>query len=332
MSIHFRTLFELEVEHGYYQGLCGDIDFVVPPGDSSLAAGKLLARVRDGRLVVLFEADGAGQPLSDMHGTTLLIGLRVANPYFANFTAPPVGMPGLVLYGNSVAPRALDAASSAAFIAPHQRIAPLDAGRPLTLRWQRGGGTLAEHVLADGESEAFFDTRHWPSGRYLLSENAGGPVQQSHWLLSPALAGEGLWGVAALTVDRNFYPNPPIFRIALQARSEMLQYYIVARNFGAAEFGQLQLTDAGAAEQGRPALGFDKIAPADFAGSDLPPASLGDPAARIVLFQSQATVPRRAGGYRKLQLKRNNEILIQHLPQAGSDRAQARFIVHLAKP
>ena len=58
---------------------------------------------------------------------------------------------------------------------------------------------------------------------------------------------------------------------------------------------------------------------------------LGGAGTRVVLFQSRGEADRRAGGYRKLQLRRNNEVLVQHLPQAGSDRAQARFIVHLAK-
>ena len=39
MSIHFRTLCEVEVEHGYYRGLCADIDFVVPGAEQALAAG-----------------------------------------------------------------------------------------------------------------------------------------------------------------------------------------------------------------------------------------------------------------------------------------------------
>lgn len=246
MSIHFRSLFEVEVEHAYYSGLCADIDFVVPGAEQALAAGKLLTRVRDGRLRVLFEADEAGNALRDIHGTTLLIGLRVVNPYFANFTAPPVASAGLVLYGNQTTPRSLDPALAAAFVAPRQRIAPLQAGRPLTLSWQYAGGPLVEQTLSAGLDEAVFETRDWPTGRYALHETAGAPAQVSHWLHSPALAGEQLWGVLALTVDGGFYANPPVFRIALQARSEQLQYYVVARNFGAAEFGQLQLADAGA--------------------------------------------------------------------------------------
>lgn len=332
MSIHFRTLFEVEVEHAYYRGLCSDIDFVVPGAEQALAAGKLLTRVRDGRLRVLFEADDAGNALRDIHGATLLIGLRVANPYFANFTEAPVASGGLVLYGNRNAPRSLDPALAAEFIAPHQRIVPGQAARPLTLSWQYGGSPLVEQTLAAGQEEALFETRDWPAGRYLLSETAAGPAQLSHWLHSPALAGEQLWGVLALTVDRGFYASPPVFRIVLQARSEQLQYYVVARNFGAAEFGQLQLADAGAGEQGRTALNFDKITADHFTDNDLPASVLGDAGTRIVLFQSQQPVARRAGGYRKLQLRRNAEVLVQHLPQAGSDRAQARFIVHLAKP
>ena len=39
MSIHFRTLFEVEIEHGYYQGLCADFDFIVPASEQALAAG-----------------------------------------------------------------------------------------------------------------------------------------------------------------------------------------------------------------------------------------------------------------------------------------------------
>ena len=332
MSIHFRTLFEVEIEHGYYRGLCADIDFVVPGSEPALAAGKLLTRVRDGRLHVLFEADDADNALRDIHGTTLLIGLRVVNPYFANFTEAPVASAGVLLYGNGTDPGMLDPALAADFIAPQQRIAPLQAARPLNLRWQFQGASLVEQTLLAGQEEARFETRDWPVGRYLLSETAAGPAQESHWLHSPALASEQLWGVLALTVDRGFYANPPVFRIVLQARSEPLQYYVVARNFGAAEFGQLQLADAGAGEQGRTALSFDRITTDNFTDNDLPASVLGDAGSRIVLFQSQQPVARRAGGYRKLQLRRNAEVLVQHLPQAGSDRAQARFIVHLAKP
>ena len=80
----------------------------MPGAEQALAAGKLLTRVRDGRLRVLFEADDADNALRDIHGTTLLNGLRVVNPYFANFTEAPVASGWLVLYGNQTDPRGLD--------------------------------------------------------------------------------------------------------------------------------------------------------------------------------------------------------------------------------
>jgi hypothetical protein len=51
-----------------------------------------------------------------------------------------------------------------------------------------------------------------------------------------------------------------------------------------------------------------------------------------LLFRSQAPVARRQRGRRKIQLNRNGEVLIEHLPQPGAERATADLIVHLSKP
>jgi len=330
MGIHFRTLLKIEIVHDYYGGLCRDLDFIVPPGEPALAAGRLHVRMRDGRLLVLYEANDTGAPLRSIAGAILFVGLRVNNPAFGNFTQPPVAE-GLPLFANVATNTLFAPPESARFIVANQRIAPAQVARPLALGWTTGALTIAERTLVAEETETVFETRSWPAGRYRLSETAGGTPKLTTWLQLPALAGEGLWGVLAVTVDGDFYANPPTLTVPLQARSDVVKYYVVARNYGNAEFGQLALTDAGAAEQARPALVFDKVLPADFAADDIPPAALGDSSVRIALFRSQLPVARRAGGYRKLQLKRNNDILVQHLPQAGSDRAQAHFIVHLAK-
>jgi len=331
MSIHFRPLMQIDIAHGYYSGPCEDLEFFVMPGDPAIAAGRLLPRVRDGRLVILFEADETKAPLRNIAGSTLWIGLRLNNPSFANFTTPPVPAGLIPLFANRTQATSLDAPVGVRRLAARQRIVPQLASRPLTLRWQHGATTIAERILEAGEDETVFETRHWPDGELGLSEIAGGRPLQSQWLVAPALAHDAVWGVVAITIDAAFYTSAPTLTVSLSARSEVLKYYLVTSNFSANEFGQIQLTDAGAAEQSRPALAFDKVLPVDFTADDIPASSLGGTDKRIALFRSQVPVARRAGGYRKLQLKRNTDILVQHLPQAGADRAQAHFIVHLAK-
>lgn len=338
MSIHFRTLCEIAIAHDYYAGPCADLDFVAPAASPALAAGRLLVRSREGRLVVLYEADELRQPLRDIAGTTLFFGLRQVNPYFANFTELPVAGDRLPLYANLTLPGAFDAPQAVRLLAARQRVAPTSDHRPLTLRWHCAGQLIAEQTLAPGQAAADFATDDWPSGRYVLSEEDGGVPQQSEWLRHPELAGQALWGVLALRIDSSFYnadPDPhrthPVLNVNLAARAEPLEYYVVARNYGKSEFATLKIQDAGADEQGRPPLVFSKFASKNFPADGLPADLFADDATQVVLFRSPGAVGRRAGGYRKLQLLRNSEVLIQHLPQAASDRAQARFIVHLAK-
>jgi len=279
---------------------------------------------------VLFEADEGGLPLRAIAGEILLIGLNAVNPYLANFTESPVAPGSLPLFANRSQPRALETLA-AQLVADRQRVNASLPGRPLSLRWRLGTQLVAERTLAAGESLAEFATRDWPVGGYTLTEDDGGVPLVGQWVRHPELAGQHPWGVLEVTIASAFYADPPLFTVALKPRREQLKYYVVARNYGGSEFGQLNVNDAGAGEQGRPPLVFDRVEAGDFADDDLPPEVIGDAGTRVVLFQSQGEADRRAGGYRKLQLRRNNEVLVQHLPQAGSDRAQARFIVHLAK-
>lgn len=335
MCIHFQRLFALEAVHDYYGGeRSADLDFVVAEREPALAAGRLLARMHDGRLLLLAETDGAGRALGTLSGQTLWIGLRLNNPAFVHFTQPPVAAGLLPFYANSAAADAFDAPLGARLLAARQRIAPASAVRPLQLRWQRvsrgNAATVAERTLQAGDRDATFLTGDWPSGHYRLQEGAA--PEASHWLRLPRLGDEPLWGVAAVNLDDAFHAAAPGLRIALAARRETLEYYVVADNFGAGEFAQLELSDAGAAEQQRDPIDFERIAAADFSTlGGLPASALHSDPARVLLFRSRTPVARRAGGYRKLQLKRNSEVLVQHLPQAASGQARARFVVHLAK-
>jgi hypothetical protein len=83
----FRELFRLSVAHSYYAGACRDFEYIIPQETARmLKQGRLLAKVADGVLRVLFETDGSTAPLVSIAGTTLRFGLRLANPYFSNFT------------------------------------------------------------------------------------------------------------------------------------------------------------------------------------------------------------------------------------------------------
>lgn len=104
--IEFAPLFTLEAEHAYYGGRCPDFDFWTPePTARRLAGARLLAKQREAQLAVFHEKGFA--PLAD--GTVLRFGLRLVNPWFANFTALPFP-PGeaLALYRNDGLDVALD--------------------------------------------------------------------------------------------------------------------------------------------------------------------------------------------------------------------------------
>ena len=185
MSIHFRPLFTVEVTHGYYRGPCADVDFSAPANPALLAGGRLLARNRDGRLHVLYEARADGTPLCAVAGTTLLFGLQAVNPHFVNFTQPPVAAGQLPVFVNRTQARALDVPLAATFAAALQRIQPVLAGRPLTLRWHDGPRLVAEQVVQAGQGEASFATRDWPPGVYTLSEDDGGAPRQTTMVVAP---------------------------------------------------------------------------------------------------------------------------------------------------
>jgi len=333
MKILFRPLLDLQVKHGYYpDGHCPELEFIVPSQQPALKCGRLLTRVHNGRLVVLYEADADGHAIYNVAGESLLFGLTATAPGFTNFTAAPVPDGYLPLYANRTTPDSFAAPLFARILSTFPRVMPDSAERPVTLHWQKGAQLLAERTLAVGENEAQFDSRSWPHGCLTLTETANGFDFVSHWLHQPELAARpGLWGILLVTIDNGFYTAPPSLSVVLATRQERLRYYVVARKYGAAEFNHLNVNDAGAAEQNRLPLAFERIDKDDLPDDDFPDGPPVGEDEQVVLFQTTGSVDRRAGGYRKLQLRRNTEVLVQHLPQAGTDRAQARFVVHLAK-
>ena len=213
MRIHFPPLFRFEITHDYYLGgLCSDLDFVVASNEPAFIEGKLLARVRDNRLHVLYEADDDSAALRKISGSTLWIGLRQNNPAFSNFTLNPAPMGSMLFYRNCTSPTSFDPPLAVNMIQPGQHLlTPDNATRPLRLSWQYLGGAspavVAETTLAAGENSAAFATGLWPHGAYQLESQANGPPQTSHWLHLPPLAAKPLWGVIASTISVLFFSS-----------------------------------------------------------------------------------------------------------------------------
>jgi len=270
MTIQFKTLFSLTVTHAYYGGVCPDFGFVMPAETERLLRGaRLLAKTRDGRLHVLYEAGEGGAPIVPAAGRTLRIGLKLLNPLFPNFSAPAINPAAAVaVYTNAV---------DALRLGAPQAVAAAD--------------------LAD-----------------------------------PELVREGIFGLVEARIDAGFYAAPAVFEIAFAAREETLRYYLVVKRYSTADIDQLTVADTGFTDDGRDEVRFTKVPAAAFTPAEIAPALLGGGDATVLLFRSQAPVARRQRGRRKIQLRRNGEVLVEHLPQPGAERATSDLIVHLSKP
>lgn len=92
------------------------------------------------------------------------------------------------------------------------------------------------------------------------------------------------------------------------------------------------MLDAGFQEDGRLQINFIKVSAESFTPAEIPPELVGNTSAKVVLFKSQNAVARAEKGRKKIQLKRNNDVLITHLPQPGSEKTNANLIVSVSKP
>lgn len=329
MSIRFLPLATLSIGHDFYSdGRCRDFDFVLAAdGRAQLATARLLARSRDGRLHLLFEAADDGTPLLPMSGQILRVGLRLNHRQFANFTTPTLANGWqLACYSNRVDPTALAAPIAALPVGDLYAPAPRLAKRPLGLRLRDASGvTLAEQTVT-GVDAAAFDLRPYGFGHFTVDEDDGDEQHATAFYRHPEFAAASLYGVVDIHLHASLHATPAALEVDFTARSEILSYYVVAQRYGASEFNQLAVADNGFAEDSRAEVKFDRLA------SDIDPALLGGTTENTLLFRSQVPVARSERGLRKIQLARGNSVLVEHLPQPGAERVQAQHVIHLSKP
>lgn len=338
MQIRFHPLWTVTVEHAFFGGVCDALEFSVPPATAQALAGlHAIARQHDGRLHVLLEVDEAGQSVSSpdaLAGRMLHFGLRPRSTSFDTFSAPH-GLPRgqRPWWNNALDPAVLGGPGGLLLSGPRLRVDPASAARPATMRvLTAAGAERAAFALGPGE-EGFTLPQAWPDGEWRIEETVLGVTSMRSVLVDPSLAHDGTWGVLSLRIDAAHLAAGQEFDLAFAARVDTLRYYVVADHFSAAEFDEVDVHDGGFAAEGRPQIAFQRLLPAAFGPSHLAPALLDSSgAARIALFESQATLARRARGPTHIELQRNGDVLMGHLPSPGADRTDAQFVVHLSKP
>lgn len=338
MSTRFATLLQLEIQHEFYDGGCPDFAVVLPVDSQRLLQrGRLLLKQRDHRWLLLYEQDNDGEPLALLTDQTLRIGLQLLNPYFDNFTSESLALAGEVpIYRNSATPDALAAPVRMPLCAGLYRHVISQPQRPVTLHLRRPAAELLHSatITADDNRPSFaFDLRELPAGEYWIEEHyPGDVVSQTAVYVDAELCQQAVAAVLELRLDVAFYETAPVLTLQFAAKQQALRFYLVVRNYSDAEFAQLSVSDHGFVEDGRSEIPFQRIASGSFGAEEIPVALLARQGERVVLFRSLAAVSRQARPRRKLQLRRNGDILIEHLPQPGPDSAKAEQIVLVGKP
>lgn len=340
MNASFGLLGSIELRHPYFaDGLLRGGRFALPDDTAALLrAGRLQSRLRDGVWHLLIERVGTQPRVALRDGTTLWIGVRPEGGPLEHVTAPLVSAGHVAFLANATDFGSLDP-PLAVRLASGLHALPLDATpRPLTVRLRLRDDTVIAQITVQGdETSVALDLRALPAGLYRAEEDDGSaPPRSTHLLVHPALHAHGVPVVVGLRLSAALYgaASPPVWHVDFVAAAQPLEYYVVARNFGASEFGQLRVRDEGFGDDGRPEIPFDRIEQAALDPAlHLTPALMGaEPGARVALFRSRAPVPRRERPRRRLQLTRNNDVLIDHLPQPDASRAKSQFVIHLSKP
>jgi hypothetical protein len=337
MNAQFTTLLSLGISHAYYTGACRDVEYVIPSDTAQLFRdGRLLSRDIDGSLAVAFEGDIGGGARAPLPGRRLRFGLRLANPYFTNFTAvDPDFATATLVYRNSTTPTALDAAAKAAMVGPRFSHVIAGAARPVTVALANPGGTVVRTVTVtagDATSSISYDLGGMAPGEYVVTESDGAGAVPTSYYFDPELLAARVFGVVELVVGPGFYQSAPGFLVPFAARQETLKYYVVVTNYPAADPSPWAVADAGAAADGRAQVGFQMVPSGSFTPDDISPSFLGDPPATVVLFQSTAAVARSEKARTRIQLLNSGEVMIPNLPQPGQEKTTAKMIIAVSKP
>ena len=337
MTIKFLTLCTFSIHHSYYEGNCRDFDFFLPQDTKQLLQNsKMLAKIVDGILYILFEANDFDKALISIEGKTLRIGLKINNPYFSNFTEFPIDGYSVQYYQNSIAPVELDTVYKLPLVGSkfsHKLTKP-DRPCSATLKDRNGIVLLTDTVtLEENRDSVSYDLSGQAAGIYTVNETYPISTAKFIYYKDAEINANNASAIIEIKVSKTMYSIRPKFIVPFEARKEIVKYYIVARNYSDTEFDKLQVTDIGYSEETRPQLNFTKVASGSFTDAEIPSAFLTSASnTRLVLFKSDVLVPRQEKARKKIQLTLNGDVIIPHLPQPSADKSKSEIIIQISKP
>lgn len=337
MSTSFGILFSIKIAHTYYINECSDFEFLIPPDAAAISRnGKIITRTNNGIFYALCEKNEAGLPLVSITGLTLRIGLKLNNSYFSNFTQMSFSSGTTPLYQNLSAPATLDAGietllSSSLFAHPLTKTT-----RPVTVTVKDANNAILQtNTISDisNTSPVPVDLRGFSSGVYTVNEKYTSSTKKTLYYLDPDLCRLPTFGIVEIKIANSFYSTtPPQFVINFNAKQETLKYYVVGNNYSTADLNNLLVSDAGFNEDVRPQVLFTRVSQGAFASTDISPSLLIDSSSKVVLFKSQGLVSRLEKPRKKIQLSKNNDIIMKHLPLPGIDKSTSDIIIPISKP
>lgn len=337
MSNTFGILFSVEISHSYYTEACRDLDFIISPEDSLKARNaRIIFRLNKGILYALTEKLSNGSPLSNAHGLKFRFGLSLNNPNFIHFTRIEFPAGSIPLYSNLADATQLDAGKAVYPAGPLFSHSLSRPNRPVTVSLKDTHlNDIFSKVISDpAESDVIpVDLRDYETGIYLLTEKYASQTREFSYCLDPALISSNLFGMVELKVDQNFYIGVhPKFKVVFDTKEEILKYYVVGKKYSSTDLNSIVVADAGFAEESRPQILFTRVNQNNFTANDIPPSLLTDANSKVVLFKSQGTVKRMEKPRKKIQLTKNNDVIIRHLPQPSPEQPHSDMIIQISKP
>ena len=332
---HYRSLATARLTHTYHPGVARHLEWVVPDETARLLRrARALCKVIDGVMHFIYSATQSGAPIVPISGSLLRLGVRVTDTAFANVTAP-ASLPasGVAYWKNGASPTALDSFLSTRLVGAMFEHRLGGSGRPVSVSVIGESGTVWSEVVTaeQGKSSISIDLSGLEPGAFAVREDYPTTTGSTAVFLHAEFARDSLIGIVDLQVAPSFYSTPPAFEVALAAREETLRYYLVLDNHTPADLETLQISDEGATEDDRPEVLFDRLPP-PFAADELPTSQLGGgPASAYVLFRSRSPVARRERARRRIELHRNGDLLIPHLPQPRPNQSDANIVIRLGK-